>query len=339
MLAFVVSALLSLSAPAPQDVIDGRSSKNESYERHLEAVTLAISQVDDGDNLAISALRNALSDLSEVRRQLAHDRAGQRLRLGGRLTLVRALLAKGSRTEAQQLLDEALRTWREQPIRAEEYGPRVADFHAQRRRDLTEGSHGTLEIVCERPCRVYINEVEGGQVYNAIAVGPYRLRIEDVNHHEHASYQVKIEIQSHPVTTTIRYPAQRTLHLPSRIISNSPAVGPAATFGGVQDPDTVFKNARRISPQWLEVAGLVVGCGSSAVGLLLLGMNDRCYGGGTATGPKACPRVYQTVNGGIIALSAGLSSIVIFTFLLALNNRDNRIKFKRVSLHGNAVRF
>jgi hypothetical protein len=178
-------------------------------------------------------------------------------------------------------MDEAIRTSRGDPLPTSEFGPGLGALHRERASVLAKAGTGTIDIDCNQPCRVYINERPAEARSEGLVLGRYRVWVESTDGSVRA------------VQSSI------TLAQPDQVAGLSFGAEPI-----VDDPP-VTKPTKRIMPRGAEIAVLVVGVAAIGVGGSLLGIDQRCPAGLADPRTTDCPLVYETKIAGIATIAAG----------------------------------
>jgi tetratricopeptide (TPR) repeat protein len=107
---------------------------------------------------AVRALSMALQGFLVNAEAFVDDSGALDLRTLTQLNLVRALLARGLVEEANEAMDEAIRSALGKPIPAHRLGPVVAELYEARLAASTTAGRGEIAITCAAECIVLVNE-------------------------------------------------------------------------------------------------------------------------------------------------------------------------------------
>lgn len=94
----------------------------------------------------------------------------------------------------------------------------------------------------------------------------------------------------------------------------------------------VFRRRPRIVPLGWELTGLVLGAGTTAMGITLTALNGRCarYGGKNSQDPRDCSLAYETEVPGVAALTSGLmvfGSSLVMLLIDARRGWDPQVRY------------
>jgi hypothetical protein len=274
-------APLALAPPAGEPApATAPASANDDYAAALARVRQTQNMANEDPALGATQLRDALQLLQSFGPELAKDPEGQSTRTMAQLTLARALLAIEDADGARAVMDEAIRTSRGDPLPTSEFGPGLNALHRERDRVLEKAGTGTIDVDCNQPCRVYVNERPADARSENLVLGRYRVWIESTDGSER------------PMQTSI------TLAQPDQIAALSFGTEP------IDEPPPT-KPFKRIMPRGAEIALLVVGVAAIGAGASLLAIDDKCPTGLADPRTTDCPLVYTTKTAGIITMAAG----------------------------------
>jgi hypothetical protein len=247
------------------------------------ALERAIQLANEDPAAGVAALREAIAELQADAIALADDPAARAERDRASSLLARALLASGDVDGAKEAIDAAIRSAGPEPLPVGELGPGIAALHAERVEALARGPRASLAVECGTPCRILVDERPVTSPLPDVPAGPYRIFVgpKEIGGPE-------------PLRVTVQLEGPHTIHWP-------PPREPEPTTAAPPSAD----RRRRALPRWLEIGALVAGAAGVGVGAALLAIDGRCPGGGDVEDPDACPDLYDTKTGGIVAISVG----------------------------------
>ncbi len=254
-----ISLALLLAPPAPPRPrldVDAPTGASADVDLEYRALVTRIEQLNDrmnqGEDVA-DELTRALADLSRHAPQLADDPTTQELRALAMLNLARARLAADMVDEAVEVLDEAIRTAMGEDLPADRFGPSLAKLYADRRRALEQAGKASIEIECQVPCRVFVNERAAGPHIDDLVLGTYR---------------VWVEASSTPLADEAATRTNVNLTEPGQTASIELDKPKPSESRRTLDPVTT----KRIMPMPAEAALITLGAGASLIGALLIGI-------------------------------------------------------------------
>ena len=295
-------ALLSLApsedaGEAPAPTAEGASDAATSeYQAALERVRTAERMANEEPERGAVQLRDALQILRDFGPDLAQDPEGQDLRTTAMLKLSRALLSTEDADGAREVMDEAIRTARGDPLPTKEFGPGIAALYKERASVLAKLGVGSIEVNCKVPCSIYINERPTQPLTEGLIPGRYRVWV-----------RAKDPSQDPDVQQTVEVSADRSTTLD---FGREPVAPPP-----VEEP----KVERLIMPRWAEVVLMTAGAAGVGVGAALWAIDGSCPNGADPEDVVACPQVYVTKTAGIITLSLGGAALLGGTITLAVD--------------------
>ncbi len=273
---------LQQAAPEPAPATQPKPA-NDDYAEALARVRQTQIMANEDAQLGATQLRDALQLLQNFSTELAKDPEGQSVRTMAQLTLARALFTIDDADGSRDVMDEAIRTSRGDPLPVDDFGPGLTALFRERASVLERAGTGTIDVECKQPCRVYINERPAAPRTDSLVLGRYRVWVE------------ANDDTARPLQTTI------TLTQADQVAALSFGTTPI-----VEEPvDPKPAKPKRIMPRGAEIAVLVVGIAAIGVGASLWAINDRCSNGLADPRTNACPTVYTTQTAGIVALAAG----------------------------------
>lgn len=309
--ASLLAALLSFSPPAnaagepaPSTAEAPAPKVQESdaeYQAALARVETAMRMANEDPASGSTQLRDALNLLQGFAPQLAMNPEGQELRTQAQLTLARALLATNDADGARAAMDEAIRTSRGDPLPTKSFGPGLTALHRERQGVLEKQGAGAIEIVCNKPCRVFINERPTQHRTDGLVPGNYRLWIEATDGSE-PGIQRLVEIQSG--------------HAFKLEFGRVAVVDPVSN----DDPLPAPKPKKpRILPRWADVLLMSAGAVAIGAGATLWAIDHKCPDLSNPRVEPMCPQVYNTKTAGIITIAGGGALFLTGTVLLSID--------------------
>jgi hypothetical protein len=306
--ASLLAALLSFSPPAdaagepaPSTAEAPAPKVQESdaeYQAALARVETAMKMANEDPASGSTQLRDALNLLQGFAPQLAMNPEGQELRTQAQLTLARALLATNDADGARAAMDEAIRTSRGDPLPTKSFGPGLTALHRERQGVLEKQGAGAIEIVCNKSCRVFINERPTQQRTEGLVPGTYRLWIEATDGSE-PGIQRLVEIESgHAFKLEF-----------GRVV-----VEPTGDDGPTPKP-----KQPRILPRWADVLLMSAGAVAIGAGATLWAIDHKCPDLSDPRVMPQCPEVYYTKTAGIITVAGGGALFLTGTVLLSID--------------------
>lgn len=285
-------------APSVGDNSNDRAEYDAALARVREAQQLANEEPERGS----VRLRDALQVLQGFSSQLAKDPEAQELRINAQLTLARTLLATEDADGAREVMDEAIRTSRGDPLPAKDFGPGLSALYKERGGVLEKQGRGSIEVTCQIACRVYINERPTAPRTEKLVPGRYRVWVE-ASDGSQAPVGHNLDI-AEGSAETISYGTK-----------------PIADTGGNDDNDDNDDppKAKRIMPRWAEVVLMSAGAAAIGTGAALWAIDGKCPGGADPNDTDACPQVYITKTAGIVTLAAGGAVLLTGTLLLTVD--------------------
>jgi hypothetical protein len=294
--------------PAPAVEADGDEEARE-YQTSLERVRTAQRMANEDPQRGAVQLRDALNLLLDFCPQLARDPEGQDLRTMALLTLARALLATDDAQGAREVMDDAIRTSRGDPLPAKQFGPGLAALYKERSGVLNKQETGAIEVDCKVPCRVYINERPTQKKADGLVPGTYRVWVESTKGDE-APLQKLVDVG------------------PGLVVPLEFGTAPE-----VIDDGRPKSKSKRIMPRWAEIVLMSAGAAAIGTGAALWAIDGRCPDGADPTDTDACPRVYITKTAGIATLAAGGAVLLTGTIMLTVDEvRVGRQRGSEVAL-------
>ena len=219
------------------------------------------------------------------------------------LTLARAYLFADRTDDAAAAMDRAIRDALGETVPATEFGPKLADLYAARREAL-RADPILLDVRCETPCTVVVNEREVPSARVTLPAGSHRLRVEGADG--------EALVRTVNASLALTWPSSPT----------DPAVeGPTPDPAEAPEPADARSRStsKRTLPRWLEITGMVTGAAVMGAGAVLLTIDGRCQGGGDPLDVEACPDVYATDTAGIAMLAGGGALLVTGGLLLTVD--------------------
>jgi hypothetical protein len=285
----------------------------------VAAVEQAISTANDDPTSGAAVLAEALSRLQADRDRLLEDPIAREVRANAQLTLARARLAKDDEAGAHDALDDVIRTYGTE-VKVDAYGPTLSELFQTRSRALADAGKGTIDVRCDQPCRVLVNELPSDGPTTEVFVGSYRVHVESTAAEGPAPLDVALDVTG-----------PTTLHWPE------PTSAAAQPPGEPADPhpadDASRQNRKRMLPRWAEAVIMVAGAAAVGAGAALIAINGRCPGREDPSDPDACPQVYTTQAPGIGVLAAGGAVLLTGGVLLTVDEvRVGRARAKSVSV-------
>lgn len=196
----LVSMLMAMLFFAPPDKSSG--DPHPAVQRLQAANDLANENSDE----AVRALSMALQGFLMNAESFVDDAGALELRALTQLNLVRALLAGGHTEEANDAMDEAIRSALGKPLPARRLGPVVAELYEARLAASNAAGHGGLSILCEGECMVLVNErtIRGTRVAD-LPLGTYRVYA--IRRDFGAKFRTEATITTAGAVETVRVPA------------------------------------------------------------------------------------------------------------------------------------
>jgi hypothetical protein len=305
--ASLLLALLSFSPPAGAATQPGPSTteapapqvqdSNAEYQAALDRVNTAMKMANEDPASGSTQLRDALNLLQGFGPQLAMHPEGQELRTMGQLTLARALLATNDADGAREAMDEAIRTSRGDPLPTKSFGPGLTALHREREGVLEKQGKGGIEVVCNTPCRVFINERPTQQRTEGLVPGSYRVWVQASDGSE-PFVQRLVTIEGDGHVSKLEF---------GRVVEPPDEDGPKPK-----------PRKDRILPRWADVLLLSAGAVAIGAGATLWAIDHKCPDLSDAR-TSQCPEVFLTKTAGIITVAGGGALLLTGTVLLSVD--------------------
>lgn len=305
--ASLLAALLSFSPPATAAGEPAPSTTeppapqlqdaNAEYQTALARVETAMKMANEDPASGSTQLRDALNLLQGFAPQLAKNPEGQELRTMAQLTLARALLATNNADGARQAMDEAIRTSRGDPLPTKNFGPGLTALHREREGVLQKQGTGSIDVVCNVPCRVFINERPTQQRTEGLVPGTYRVWIE-ANDGSEDGLQRQVAIESDGQAIKLEF---------GRVVAPPE-----------EDVPPPKPKKDRVLPRWADVLLMSAGAIAVGTGATLWAIHQKCPDLSNARASQ-CPEVFLTRTAGIITVAGGGALLLTGTVLLSVD--------------------
>ncbi|KIG18245.1 hypothetical protein DB30_01354 [Enhygromyxa salina] len=149
------------------------------YGAAVEHLTATIERANRDPVESIDALTEAIAVFDGFAPQLSADVETLELREFARLSLARAQRIAGRPELAAEVMDTAIRASLGAELPADRLGPSVLALYQQRLAVLEAQGYATLEVSCEAPCRIFIEQREVASV-PPLLLGRYDVWVADV---------------------------------------------------------------------------------------------------------------------------------------------------------------
>lgn len=285
----------------------GEAQATGTYEQALAAADEANVAVNRDPEANLAALEQAIETLLGFAPQIAASANGREALDLSQLNLARALLLTEDKARAAQVMDAVLLTAHDRKLPIKSFGPKLADFHDQRRKALDEAGTGAILVHCRVSCRVVIDEQTATSTSGPLYLGPHRVWVEAADGSAEPERHT-IELTKPGVTEVVYFPAESDDEC--EIVAPPPVVAPVAP------PPT----RKRILPRWAEIGVMVIGAGAVAAGGVLMGLDGKCPGGldPIADAPQ-CPELYEGTISGLVSLGVGSALLLTGTVMLSVD--------------------
>jgi hypothetical protein len=280
----------------------------------LDAALEAVGSEDiDG---AIEALEQALEQAMGFPEGLSTDTGIQEKLAKARISLVALLLERGDAAAAAVAMDEAIRSARGNELPVRSFGPDVLRLYEQRRTVLEGLGTGLIEVDCEIPCDVVVDERLSPNPSDPLIVGTYRVWVgASDDSAEWAYFEVAVDTPGETESVVYRIAKPEAVTRPEPILDSPPP------------------KAKRLLPRWTEVLGLTAGVGLAVVGGVLLSFNGKCRGGGSPSSMEECPDVYDNTAQGYALVGVGAGVFALAGVMLVVDEvRVGRTKAQQAML-------
>lgn len=318
----LASWLLAPEAPPLPGRLEAPADDADEYAAAVAKLDAANGAVNRDPEANFEALAQALDQMSRFAPQLADDPRGSEIRVLALLNLARAMLVAGHPEGAGLMMDEAIRLVRGGELPVEQFGPTLSRFHTDRREALAKLGQGRLEVRCDVPCEVFVDEQrlehDTDARSDALPFGSYRVWIQ-ASEGEPLPERHLVEIDVDGEIETLAYPL----------------VAPV-----VEDEPPPLPSYRRMLPRWAEIGMLGLGVGLIATGGALLAFDGRCPGGRDPVADAIdCPKIYESTIGGLTTLGLGAALALSGGITLGIDEvRVGRERATRATI-GYAFRF
>ena len=260
---------------------------------------------------SIEAVEAALAEAAK-HPTLAWDEALQAKLAEARVSLVWLHLANDDASAAAAAMDEALRSARGRPLESGRFGPAVLELHDARKATLANAASATIEVDCQVPCTVVVNEHVAENPLTGLAAGDYRVWISASEADDPAWAQHAVTLDD-GATHTLVYEDPTPTLVPIDVA-----------------PVTAPPKVKRKLPRWAEIVGMAAGLGLAATGATMLALNGKCRGGGELA---TCGFVYDNTVQGASLLAAGGAVFLTFGALLTVDEiQIGRAKGRQATL-------
>ena len=295
LLSFAPPEGASAAPPAPSVQAPADASEAE-YQQALERVRTAQGMANENPERGAVQLRDALQLLSAFGPTLAKDPNGQDLRTMALMMLSRALLATEDADGAREVMDNAIRTSRGDPLPTKQFGPGLAALYKERAGVLSKLGEGSIIVNCRVPCSVYLNERPTRPQTDRLVPGRYRVWV-TANSSDDADLQRSVEVEAN-VETKIDFGAAP---IP------------------IEPPPPIKTKRDRLMPRWAEIVLMSAGAAAIGTGAALWTIDGRCPAGADPNDVEACPQVYITKTAGIVTLGLGAAALLGGTLTLTVD--------------------
>ncbi len=272
-----------------------------------ERLESAVDAANNDPETGAPALALTLDEVTRAARAQLRSAASLRdQRLDALLVLARAWLAAGDGARAAAAMDEALRSAGSTGVDASRLGPTLARFQERRVEALEKKAlPAGLELRCDAPCRVFLNEQPVELPVPPLPPGTYRLHVES-DGGELSPLDTEVTL-SEGGLESVRWGEPE---------------GPVAVADPPELPapaDEAGRTRERLLPRWAEIAGMVVGAAGVGAGAALLTLDGKCPGGGDPSDGEACPDLYETTAPAIASMAVGGALLLSGTILLSVD--------------------
>lgn len=314
-----MSPLLGLALVAALSGGPGAAPVDPStLQRDLEQARLLADSDDE-----LEGLERALAALHEHAPVVAASEDLQQARAVGYLTLARGYLARNDRAAAGVVVDEALRVSRGADLPSSAYGPTLHAF-VQERLAARPADRAILEVRCEAPCRVYLDETAAREVTSGLVPGVYRLWVESEGQR---TLRREVKVAAGDSMVPIHYN-------PTPAPAPVPAEGPTLTDRPEQEPGSPPAPSApadvgrvRVAPRWAEIVGVSLGVGLAVTGAVLTALGPTCVE------QNPCEQLRRYDTAGIPILAVGSALAVAGSVTLAVDEvRVGRIRGRTASI-------
>lgn len=333
MTSVLFSALLVCLAPPPQDLVE----KTEA--------------VNDKSPEAITALEQAIAAYESKPQEIVADHTISDDIMEARLILAWALFDPSAPISTQdprviESIDEVLRAaavaGRQPSLKG--LDPEFVQLVKERAKKLGESTTGKIEVSCDVPCQLIVNEFRTMNPTNPLPLGTYRVWVV-ANADEIEPMQQMITLDG--PTRTLEF-AKPLPPPPLPLPGPGPVPAPEtkaksprkrATITPPPGPDiaTPRGSVKPLLPVWAEAFGIVAGAGLAAGGAALLILDGQCKDGGDT---NVCPTLIEGTAQGATLASVGSAAVVAFGTLLVIDRvRAPRAGKSRARLEAGRVRF
>jgi hypothetical protein len=304
--ALVASTVASLTAPEGEPPAQAAQAAG-SYEQALAAADEANIAVNRDPEANLAALEQAIDALLGFAPQIAASPNGREALDLSQLNLARALLLTEDKDRAAQVMDAVLLTARERKLPIKSFGPKLADFHDERRKALEERGTGAILVHCRVSCRVIIDEQTAASSSGSLYLGPHRVWVEAADGSAEPERHT-IELTKPGVTEVVYFPAESDEEC--ELVAPPP----------VEPPPPPPAPPKRILPRWAEIGVMVIGAGAVVAGGVMMGLDGNCPGGLDPVDDAArCPELYEGTVSGLVSLGLGSALLVTGTVMLSVD--------------------
>ena len=323
-LGFSLSLLLSGIGSVPAPTLDfapaqgGEDSAGEdsggSYEEALAAVEETNIAVNSDPEANLTALSEAIEQLSGFGPQIAASPDGRETLDLSLLNLARTLLLTEDEARAAEVMDQVIRSAYGRTLPTRRFGPTLVEFHDQRRALLDAQGSASIQVQCRVSCRVVIDAQATTTDSGPLYLGSHRVWIEAVDHDPGADAGSDAEPARHEVvleqagtTTVLHFPAEEPVCDEPAPVVVKPAPPP---------------EPKRMLPRWAEITVAVIGVGATIAGGVMLGLDGNCSGGGgldPIADAQQCPQLYEGTVPGLVAIGVGSALVVAGAVTLSVD--------------------
>ncbi|NVB39628.1 hypothetical protein G6O69_17430 [Pseudenhygromyxa sp. WMMC2535] len=264
---------------------------------------------------AIPALRAAIESSHEYAPSFAADEEARERQVSALLLLARELQRSGENEEAAAVMDEAIRTARDDTPNAGQFGPTLEELHDERMSHIEAAGVAQLKVDCARACKIYVDERMSEEAQE-LPLGEYRVWVEDVSG-KFSALRVTARLTEVDEVVTVRY---------------APKPKPKVEALELQVPEASKKPEReRLLAGWGELILAGVGAGGVVGGSVLI--HEAKEDGGRSGGYAL------VVIGGGLYLTGVILAIVDETRASKRDKRKQKAKDKRKVELGWPIRF
>lgn len=225
----------------------------DDYRESLTSLTELDQKMNLGEPVGPQLLE-VLARLPDFAPMLSQDPEALQGRTRAQLNLARSYLSEGDRTGAEGIMDEVIRSSMGEPLPIEQMSPSLLSLHDERMAALGGMGTAAIDVRCDIPCRIYIDEHVAEAHTEGLYLGVYRIWVEPADGESTVEPVIEqLSLSEANTTAHVQFPADME-HIP-------------------QAPAPVKQPPRRIMPAGAEAGMIAGGLALAAAGVLMVSIN------------------------------------------------------------------